>query len=272
MKRLVLTEMTMRRHLVVLTGLVLSLAPAAADPQGAFRLTQGPLQLPGSSTAPPPASPAQPRPPAQPPAAARSPAVVPGSPPPTPGPAAGAVALTAGQRSLVERANGYFNTVQSMIGDFVQVGPDGTRQSGKLFLQKPGRVRFQYNPPSVVELIADGSSVVVRDRKLNTQDLYPLSQTPLRYLLADRINLLRDANVVQVRSDDTFVTIVLEERSAAAGTNRLALFFGAQDFILRQWTVTDAQGFDTTVAVSNVDTSRRPDPALFRIDYTRNLE
>ena len=83
---------------------------------------------------------------------------------------------------------------------------------------KPGQVRFDYNPPSPIELIADGSSVVVRDRKLATQDLYPLSQTPLRFLLSDQLDLMRDTNVVGVYADDVFVTVVIEERQIIAGT------------------------------------------------------
>ena len=111
--------------------------------------------------------------------------------------------------------------------------------------------------------------MVVRDRKLATQDLYPLSQTPLRFLLSDRIDLLRDTNVVGVRADDIFVTVVIEEKQALIGTSRLMMMFDAKDLQLKQWTVTDPQGFDTTVAVSNLDSSKRPDPNLFKIDYTR---
>ena len=111
--------------------------------------------------------------------------------------------------------------------------------------------------------------MVVRDRKLATQDLYPLSQTPLRFLLSDRIDLLRDTNVVGVSADDIFVTIVIEEKQALIGTSRLMMMFGAKDLQLKQWTVTDPQGYDTTVAVSNLDSSKRPDPNLFKIDYTR---
>ena len=91
-------------------------------------------------------------------------------------------------------------------------------------------MRFEYDPPSPIEIIADGSSVVVRDRKLATQDLYPLSQTPLRFLLADRIDLLRDTNVVGVYADDVFVTVVIEERQALIGTSRLMMMFGAKDY------------------------------------------
>ena len=139
-------------------------------------------------------------------------------------------------------------------------------------MQKPGRIRFDYNPPNPIELIADGSSVVVRDRKLATQDLYPLSQTPLRFLLSDRIDLLRDTNLIGVYSDDVFITVVIEERQIIGGTHRLMLMFGAQDFQLQQWTVTDPQGYDTTIAVYNLDTTKRPDPNLFRIDYTRQIQ
>jgi outer membrane lipoprotein-sorting protein len=184
----------------------------------------------------------------------------------------GSTAFDARQRGLADRVSAYLSGVRQLQGKFVQVGPDGGKSEGEFFLQKPGKVRFDYNPPSPIEMIADGQSVVVRDRKLATQDLYPLSQTPLRFLLADRIDLMRDTNLVGVYADDVFVTVVIEERQIIAGTHRVMLMFGAQDFQLRQWTVTDPQGYDTTVAVYNLDTRTSPDPNLFRIDYTRQIQ
>jgi outer membrane lipoprotein-sorting protein len=181
-------------------------------------------------------------------------------------------AFDANQRALIERVDKYLTGVQTMVGDFVQVAPDGARTDGKFYLQKPGRVRFEYNPPSPVELIADGQSMVVRDRKLATQDLYPLSQTPLRFLLADRIDLLKDTDLVGVYSDNMFVTIVVEQRQILGGTHRLMLMFSAKDLELKQWTVTDPQGFDTTVAVFNLDKTKKPDPDLFKINYERVLQ
>ncbi|HXX51834.1 MAG TPA: outer membrane lipoprotein carrier protein LolA [Xanthobacteraceae bacterium] len=174
------------------------------------------------------------------------------------------------QRALLDRISMYLSSVQTMEGNFVQVGPDGGRTEGTFYIQKPGRVRFSYDPPSPIDIIADGSSVVVRDRKLATQDLYPLSQTPLRYLLADRIDLLRDTDVVSVSSDDTFATVVIEQKQALIGTARLMLMFDTKDLTLKQWTVTDPQGFDTTVAVYNLDSTKKPDPNLFVINYQRD--
>jgi outer membrane lipoprotein-sorting protein len=172
------------------------------------------------------------------------------------------------QRAIVNRVSTYLSSVRVLSGDFVQIGADGRRTKGQFYLEKPGKVRFEYEPPSPIDIIANGRDVVVRDRKLATQDLYPLSQTPLRFLLADKIDLLRDTNVVAVYADTAFATVVVEEKQALLGTSRLMMMFDSKNYELRQWVITDPQGFDTTVALSNLDTSRRPDPAMFVIDYT----
>ena len=182
-----------------------------------------------------------------------------------PGPS---VTLKPEQRAIVDKVNKYLTSVQTLQGKFVQVGSDGRRTTGDFYLSKPGRVRFEYDDPSPIELVADGTSVVVRDRKLATQDVYPLSQTPLRFLLADKVDLTRDTNVIAVSSDDVFVTVVVEERNTLVGTSRLMIMFDAKTMQLKQWTVTDPQGYDTTVAVYDLDASKKPDPGLFKIDFT----
>jgi outer membrane lipoprotein-sorting protein len=179
-----------------------------------------------------------------------------------------ATAFEPRQRALVDKVSAYLSSVHVMSGDFVQVGADSRQAKGQFYIQKPGKVRFEYDPPSPIDIIADGSSVVVRDRKLATQQLFPLSQTPLRYLLQDRIDLLRDTNVTAVYADERYVSIAVEEKHALIGTSRLLMMFSAKDFALRQWVVTDPQGYETTIALSNLDLSRRPDPNLFKIDYT----
>ena len=173
-----------------------------------------------------------------------------------------------GQRGLIDKVNTYLSGLTTLVGNFVQVGPDGTRTEGRFYMQKPGRIRFEYDPPSPMELISDGSSVAVRDRKLATQDIYPLSQTPLRFLLSDRIDLLKDTNVVSVTADDVFISVTIEEKQALIGTSRLMLMVGTKDGQLKQWTVTDPQGYDTTVAVYNLDSNKKLDSGLFKIDFT----
>ena len=254
------------RSLLIGIGLIgLIAADAAAQP------VPTPAPRPKSSVAPPPAAaPSGTKPQAQlTPAQSQGggsffPFKVPGF-----GQPGAATAFDANQRALIDRVNVYLMSIQLLTGDFVQVGSDGRRVEGKLYLQKPGRIRFEYNPPSPIELVADGSSVVVRDRKLMTQDLYPLSQTPLRFLLADRIDLLKETNVISVSADDTFVSLLIEEKQTLGGTHKVLLMFNAKDTQLKQWTITDPQGFDTTVALYNLETPKRLDPAMFVINYER---
>jgi outer membrane lipoprotein-sorting protein len=183
-----------------------------------------------------------------------------------------AVTFDASQRAMLEKVNTYFNSVTTLVGKFVQVGPDGGKTEGQFYMQKPGKIRFEYDPPSPIELISDGDTVAVRDRKLATQDIYPLSQTPLKFLLSDKLDLMKDANVAGIYQDELFVTVVIEEKNILAGTHRLMIMFSKKDIQLKQWTVTDPQGYDTTVAVSDLDSSKKPDPRLFKINYERMLQ
>jgi outer membrane lipoprotein-sorting protein len=267
--------MMTRNQPAFLAAAIMSLAVLGMALPGMAQTVPVPTPAPQakSGQVPPPPS-AAPRPPAgiSGPATAQN-NVVPGAKLPPIGNKPGdSTVFDAKQRALADRISTYLSSVKTMVGEFVQVGPDGSKTQGQVYLQKPGRVRFEYADPSPIELIADGSSVVVRDRKLATQDLYPLSQTPLRFLLADKIDLLRDTTLIGIYSDDIFSTVVIEEKHAIAGTHKLMLMFAAQDLTLRQWTVTDPQGFDTTVAVYNLNLTKKPDPGLFKINYERVLQ
>jgi outer membrane lipoprotein-sorting protein len=175
-------------------------------------------------------------------------------------------------KQVLERANAYFNGLSSLTGDFVQVGGDGRRMSGRIFVQRPGKLRFEYRQPSTLEVVADGSSVAVRDRKLATQDLYPLSQTPLKFLTRERVDLGRDVRVTSVDRSDTEARVALEDRSTLGGTSKIVLHFDGAVQNLTRWQITDPQGFQTTVILSNLERGTRVDPALFVINYERMLE
>ncbi|MFS8036260.1 outer-membrane lipoprotein carrier protein LolA [Xanthobacter sp. AM11] len=175
-------------------------------------------------------------------------------------------------RATIDRVTAYYNSVQALSGTFTQTDPDGTRRGGNFYMQKPGRVRFEYDAPSPVELISNGQSVAVRDRKLNTQDITPLSQTPLRFLLAEHVDLGADPHVSGVFQDDTFVTVVMQEQVPMMGTYRLLILFDTKTAALKQWIVTDPQGYDTQVTLSNLQVNKRPDPKLFVINFDRMLQ
>jgi outer membrane lipoprotein-sorting protein len=174
----------------------------------------------------------------------------------------------ANQRAQAAKVSSYLSGLSTLVGNFVQVAPNGHRTTGEFHMQKPGKVRFAYDPPTAVDIVSDGKSMVVRERRLGTQDVYPLSQTPLRYLLSDRIDLLKDTNVVSIATDDVFISVTIEEKGLT-GTQRLTLMIGTKDNQLKQWTITDPQGYDITTAVYNLNTQKKLDPDLFRIDFTK---
>jgi outer membrane lipoprotein-sorting protein len=159
----------------------------------------------------------------------------------------------------------HFAGVKTMSGEFVQLGPKGEQTGGKFFIQRPGKIRFNYEAPSNIRVIADGKSVVVNNRKLDTWDIYPLSKTPLKLLLDERIDLSA-TSVKGVEEKPDLTTIILGNESVF-GDARITLLFDPKSYELRQWTVTDAQGKDTTVMIFNVQTGVKIDPKLFKVDY-----
>ena len=168
---------------------------------------------------------------------------------------------------VVERANAYFTNLSTLVADFTQVGGDGRRHGGTLYLQRPGKVRFEYDPPATLQVIADGRSVAVRDRKLATQDLYSISQTPLKFLLRERVNLGQDIRITGIINDGDSVRINLEDSSTLGGTSRIALYFDGHVESLNQWRIVDAQGFQTVVVLEKIERGRRIDQDLFKIQY-----
>jgi len=187
--------------------------------------------------------------------------------PVVPGAGVKTAGLTPQQRDALGQINRYFNSIRTLTGDFVQFGPDGDKAEGEFYMSRPGKIRFVYAKPSNLDIIADGTDVVVRNTKQATQDLYPLSKTPLRFLLADHIDLTSEANVTTVSLEPDLISVVLEQ-STVFGDGRLTMIFDRKSSELRQWTVTDAQGYDTAVSIYNVTPNQAVDDKMFKIDRT----
>jgi outer membrane lipoprotein-sorting protein len=170
------------------------------------------------------------------------------------------------REEAIKRADAFFNASPVMTADFVQIGGDGIRSEGKLHVQRAGRVRFEYAQPATMEVVADGAQVAVRDRRLNTQDLYFITQTPLKFLMKEKIDLEKDVTVQDVIMDDNGVTIAIEDKATFGGTSHLRLIFDPKTFKLKQWQVKDPQGYETLITLFNIDQTKTPDPALFKIN------
>jgi len=180
----------------------------------------------------------------------------------------GAIATpAAASTEVAQRVANHFSSVRTMMGEFVQFGPRGEQTGGKFYIERPGKLRFDYEAPSNFRVTSDGSSVVMENRRLETADLYSLSSTPLKLILDDRIDL-SGGRVQQVIQDDDLTTIKIADRSLF-GDSVITMMFDPETYDLRQWTITDAQGRDTTVMIFNVEQGVRFDPSIFRINYQR---
>lgn len=186
-------------------------------------------------------------------------------------PARAKAGAPATQEEAIERLNTYLNSFSSLQGNFIQFAANGRRLEGRIYIQRPGKMRFEYEPPATIEVIADGTSVAVRDKKLATQDIYSLGQTPLKFLVRERMDLARDGTITGAGIDGDVLSVRLEDRSTLGGTSKITLKFDLVANVLKQWIVIDPQGYETSVALYNLDTQRRPDAKNFVIDYQRKL-
>jgi outer membrane lipoprotein-sorting protein len=178
-----------------------------------------------------------------------------------PQPAAPAqTAVPTSREAAIARVNAYVNSIDTLTGRFVQYGGDGRRAEGTIYIQRPGRLRFAYNAPSTLEIVADGRSVAIRDSKLKTNDVYPIGQTPLKFLLKDGFDLNRDTRLKAVDiGDDGVISVTFEDSATIGGTSRVTLRFDARSNTLKQWTVVDPQGYETSVALSDLRQTARAD-------------
>jgi len=180
-------------------------------------------------------------------------------------PAKPETAAVSDPETALQMADDYFNSSRVMTADFVQTGQDGRRAEGKLYVMKPGRMRFEYAEPATMEIIADGISVAIRDRKLKTQELYFIDQTPLKFLLKNDLHLKKDVKITNVSTMKDKTIITIEDSSTFGGTSTIRLYFDAKGFDLTQWAVKDPQGYETLVVLHNIDRTTAPNAGLFRI-------
>lgn len=174
-------------------------------------------------------------------------------------------ALAATDPAAAQKIADHFSSVKTMMGEFVQFGPRGEQTGGKFFIQRPGKLRFNYEKPSPMRVIADGKNVVIGNMKLKTWDLYPLSKTPLSLLLSEKIDL-GNKMVRDVKQEADLTTIVLGDKTIF-GDSTITLMFDPKTFDLRQWTITDVQAKDTSVMIFNVQNGVQLDPSVFEIPY-----
>jgi outer membrane lipoprotein-sorting protein len=173
-------------------------------------------------------------------------------------------ALTPSQREALARAEATLSAVRTLKARFLQADARGGTAQGTVWMQRPNRARFAYDPPATILVVADGTFVTFFDRAVNQTSALPVGSTPLGTLLAERVRLDEgDGRVTAVQLGEGLIRVTVVKRSNPA-EGSLTLTFADTPLELRQWTVIDAQGREVRVTLYEIETGVRVDPALFR--------
>jgi outer membrane lipoprotein-sorting protein len=162
----------------------------------------------------------------------------------------------------------YLNSLQTATTDFTQVNDDGSLSTGRLFIKRPGRMRFEYNPPEELLVMAGGGQVGIFDGKSNVSkaERYPLARTPLNLILERNVDLAR-RNMVVGHDFDGTATVVTAQDPENPEYGTIQLKFTADPIELRQWIIRDGQGATTTVILGPLVLGRDLPSTLFNISY-----
>ncbi len=172
------------------------------------------------------------------------------------------ITLSAEQRLALDRINAYINSFQTLRGDFVQISDRGQAVKGVLMLSKPGKIRFDYAPPSPLLIVSDGKWLTIKNKVKERGDQVPLRSTPLRLIVAPKIDLFAETNVLSVEEADGLTSVALADKKGALGGHIVLVFDNVQN-VLQQWIIVDGKGRRTTVQFANLEKDVKLNQKLF---------
>jgi outer membrane lipoprotein-sorting protein len=158
--------------------------------------------------------------------------------------------LTPEEIDLINQISAHNSAITTMVGRFIQVDTQGNRIEGTFYLQRPGKIRFRYAPPSHEEILSIGQGFYVIDRAEKTQYAYPQDKVPLRQFLEDKIDLLH-AGLVAIDQSANYLELTLQD-DTPVGTVKVVLVFDKQSQDLVQWVLTNPDGTDLTFSIYDV--------------------
>jgi outer membrane lipoprotein-sorting protein len=164
----------------------------------------------------------------------------------------------------LDKVSAYLNAIHTLKSNFVQLGPEGDMAQGEFALSRPGKLRFSYNPPSAVLIVATGGDIYVKNSRLNTVDRTSLSDTPFDILLNKDIDLRHNPTITGVEEQPGALLVKARANTTRSQSN-ITLVFTYPALELRQWMVKDNQGGVTTVALSGVQTGVSLPEGLFAV-------
>ncbi|MCP5083814.1 MAG: hypothetical protein GY948_19175 [Alphaproteobacteria bacterium] len=164
----------------------------------------------------------------------------------------------------INKVSGFFNGFKTLTGQFVQVGPRGNISNGTFYISKPGKMRFEYNPPSPYLIVSDGTWVVIMNRKNKRTDHYPLSSTPLQLVLSKNVDLMKQARILGVKTEDGSIKLTLAAKNKAV-PGKLTLTYSEERSEIQEWAVIDGEGRRTTISLSEMSSGGNHAASLFKV-------
>ncbi|HCK20276.1 MAG TPA: outer membrane lipoprotein carrier protein LolA [Thalassospira sp.] len=166
---------------------------------------------------------------------------------------------------MVKKIEDYLAGITTLTADFVQISSDGGAAEGKLFMERPGKMRFEYNPPAQILLVATGHDFIYYDKEINAPTYIDIDETPAGIILAENISLTDKVRIVDYRRTAETIRVTLVRKSDP-GAGSVTLVFSEKPMQLRQWIVTDPTGIETTVTLFNTKEGMQLDPELFKFE------
>lgn len=183
----------------------------------------------------------------------------------TAGGGAQTAALSPDDSAAIARIERYLNSLKSVHARFIQVSTNGSFAEGEVHIQRPGKMRFQYDDPHPVLLIANGLTLLYYDRELKQATFLPLWETPLWFLIREKVELSDDIEIVDVVQEAGTLAVVLED-SSSGDVGRITLSFSDQPLQLHKWEVIDGQGIATQVSLINAEYDVPIERSVFNYD------
>jgi outer membrane lipoprotein-sorting protein len=180
-----------------------------------------------------------------------------------------AMAITPDIKASIVKINAYFNSFQTLRGELVQTSPRGRAAKGVFFIAKPGKLRFEVEPPTPYIMASDGKWLTLTNKKMNKGDQFPLSKTPMRLLVSSQLDLLKEADVVSFEQNGGITTIALSDKKGSIPGQIVLVFDETQD-VLQQWIIIDGKGQRTTVELANLEKDVKINPKLFTVTINRD--
>ena len=187
-----------------------------------------------------------------------------------PAAAAEPLKLSPEQETAVNAISDYLNSFKTLQGEFTQISPKGNMSQGVFYIAKPGKMRFEYAPPNPFLIVSDGTWLTIKNVKKEKGDQFPLSQTPLRLVLGNKVDIVKDTSVLDYQDQDGILTVTVEDKKNTLGSGQLTLVFDQTRKVLQQWIVIDGKGRKTTVSLENLQAGIEPDPKLFVVKIKRD--